>query len=24
MVLTESTFSNQFELAGGIVFRFGG
>jgi hypothetical protein len=24
MVLTESTFSNQFELAGGVVFRFGG
>lgn len=24
LVLTESTFSNQFELAGGVVFRFGG
>ena len=23
LVLTESTFSNQFELAGGVVFRFG-
>ena len=24
VVLSEATFSNQFELAGGIVFRFGG
>ena len=24
VLLTESTFSNQFELAGGVVFRFGG
>lgn len=24
LVTTESTFANQFELAGGVVFRFGG